>query len=178
MPYRIVGEFQLMEDFIFVENVPIFGMFHGHQHQRERVVGWWGRRGEWISMKVLNESSSSLSSWWEGKEHEKSETLWPSIHFIWSVIALMKKIISQAEEQENSVDLCKNIPNIYGIPNNQTCYSISILRVFVCFRGERESGIWIFSNLACEMKASCCRTWSRTLNITHKTQHTATTKVE
>lgn len=39
MPYRIVGEFQLMEDFIFVENAPIFGMFHGHQHQRERVVG-------------------------------------------------------------------------------------------------------------------------------------------
>jgi hypothetical protein len=29
------------------------------------------------------------------------------------------------------LDLCKNIHKIYGIPNNQTCYSISILRVFV-----------------------------------------------
>lgn len=152
-------------------------MFHGHQHQRERVVGWWG--AEWISMKVLNESSSSHSSWWEGKEHEKSETLWPSIHFIWSVIALMKKIISQAEEQENSVDLCKNIPNIYGIPNNQTCYSISILRVFVCFRGEREWNLNIFqlgmrdeSELLSDLKP---HTQHHTQNTT---QHTATTKVE
>lgn len=48
--------------------------------------------------------------------------------------SMMKKILSEM--------LCRfmqKYSKIYGIPNNQTCYSISILRVFVVLAFELET---------------------------------------
>lgn len=77
---------------------------------------------DWNSLWIIKQPEWDATRCKEKRRRIKARPT----HFPMKCHGMMKKILSGRR-----LDLCKNIHKIYGIPNNQTCYSISILRVFV-----------------------------------------------